>query len=181
MEIWLFLSATIFLGWFSRRSLISPRSHGFYRFLAWEIIALLVVLNLRIWFYQPFSWNQIISWLLLLGSILVAGFGIVQLKQLGVPDGSRQDTTLIGLEKTTELVTTGLFRYIRHPLYSSLLLLAWGVFFKQPSWRNGLLAALAFLFLTLTARIEEQENIAYFGEAYQSYRSKTKQFIPFIF
>jgi hypothetical protein len=53
----------------------------------------------------------------------------------GRPDASRHDgAPLLYFEKTTQLVTTGVFKYIRHPLYSSLLLLAWGVFFKHPSW-----------------------------------------------
>jgi protein-S-isoprenylcysteine O-methyltransferase Ste14 len=50
------------------------------------------------------------------------------------------------IEKTTILVTTGAYRYIRHPLYSSLLFLAWGIFFKAPSWPGGLLALAATFF-----------------------------------
>ncbi len=38
MEIILFILGTIFLIVISRRSLLHPRSHGFYRFVAWEII-----------------------------------------------------------------------------------------------------------------------------------------------
>jgi protein-S-isoprenylcysteine O-methyltransferase Ste14 len=181
MNIWLFLIATLVIGWFSRRSLMSPRSHGFYRFFAWESIILLVLLNLSVWFYQPFTWHQIISWVCLMGSLIVAIIGFQQLIQLGHPDDTRLDDTLIGLEKTTKLVTTGIYRFIRHPLYSSLLLLAVGAFFKQPGWLGAFLTALAAFFLTLTAQAEEQENIAYFGQNYLEYRSGTKMFIPFIF
>lgn len=181
MQSWLFLFASIFLIWVSRKSLLAPRSHGFFRFFAWEAITLMIVRNLSNWFYQPFSWHQIISWLLLVLSLPVAISGVLQLKRLGRPDTTRQDDTLIGMEKTTQLITMGVFRFIRHPLYTSLLLLALGVFFKQITWANTILTTLAVIFLTITAKIEERENIAYFGAMYQEYQAKSKMFIPFIF
>ena len=100
---------------------------------------------------------------------------------MGKPDKQREDDTLVGLERTTMLVTAGAYRYIRHPLYSSLLFLAWGAFFKAPSWIGGLLAAAATLFLVATARVEEAENAAFFGPAYEAYSKGTKMFIPFLF
>ena len=87
---------------------------------------------------------------------------------------------MLGMEKTTQLITIGAFRYIRHPLYSSLLFLAWGVFFKVPALWGLLLAAAATIFLVATARIEEQENIRYFGPGYQEYMRRTKMFVPFV-
>ena len=79
------------------------------------------------------------------------------------------------------MVTVGLYRYIRHPLYASLLCLSWGAFFKSPSGIGGILALGASLFLTLTAKVEERENNRYFGTAYQDYRKHTKMFIPYLF
>ena len=88
---------------------------------------------------------------------------------------------LLDIEKTTELVTVGAYRYIRHPLYSSLLFLAWGAFFKNPSWVGIPLVLLAAFFLTMTAKVEETENVRYFGITYQNYMKNTKMFIPFLF
>jgi protein-S-isoprenylcysteine O-methyltransferase Ste14 len=88
---------------------------------------------------------------------------------------------LDAFEKTTTLVTTGVYCYIRHPLYSSLLFLAWGIFFKTPSWLGGLLALTATLCLAATARVEEAENLRFFGDAYRKYMKQTKMFIPFLF
>ena len=107
--------------------------------------------------------------------------GVQLLGTVGKPDGRRQDSTLLGLEKTTELVTQGLYRYVRHPLYSSLLFLAWGAFFKMFSAAGLCLAVLATILFTVTAKIEEAENIKFFGPAYQSYMHKTKMFIPKLF
>jgi protein-S-isoprenylcysteine O-methyltransferase Ste14 len=85
------------------------------------------------------------------------------------------------IETTTQLVTTGAFKDIRHPLYSSLLLLAWGVFFKHPSWGAGGVVVGATALLLATAKVEEVENIRYFGAAYRAYMQRTKMFIPFVF
>jgi protein-S-isoprenylcysteine O-methyltransferase Ste14 len=88
---------------------------------------------------------------------------------------------LYAFEKTTALVTTGIYAYIRHPLYSSLLLLTWGIFFKVLSFPGTALTLVATTFLIATAQIDEQECIRFFGNEYQEYMQKTKRFIPFLF
>jgi Phospholipid methyltransferase len=67
----------------------------------------------------------------------------------------------LGVEKTTCLVRSGAYRIIRHPLYASLLALAWGAFLKAPSWLGLVLAAVATGAIYLAARAEEQENLSY--------------------
>ncbi|MGZ9164518.1 MAG: methyltransferase family protein, partial [Anaerolineales bacterium] len=108
----------------SWKSLRNPRSHGFSRFFAWEAILGLIVLNAPIWFHDPFSWNQIISWILLVVSLVPLVLGLNSIRSVGRPDPKlRSDPELFGIEKTTKLVTGGIYKYIRHPLYSSLFLL----------------------------------------------------------
>jgi protein-S-isoprenylcysteine O-methyltransferase Ste14 len=175
-----FLLATAGLVYLSRASLKSPRSHGFYRFFAWETVLALAVLNADRWFHNPWSWHQLISWPLLLISGFLVIHGVSLLRKRGRPDAQRYDETLVAFERTTVLVTTGIYRYIRHPLYSSLLFLAWGAFFKVPSWLGGLLALATTLFLVATAKVEEVENTQFFGPSYEEYMGQTKMFIPFI-
>jgi len=165
----------------SRASLVVPGSHGFFRFFAWVAILGLALLNIDLWFRDPFSWHQLISWSLLVASAVLVIAGVRLLRQQGEPDEQRADAALVAFEKTTTLVTTGAYRYIRHPLYSSLLFLAWGIFFKAPSWLGGLLALAATVFLAATARVEEAENIRFFGEAYREYMTRTKMFVPYLF
>ena len=122
----------------SRASLRNPRSHGFFRFFAWEAIAGLFLLNMEHWFENPFAWYQIIAWIALCACVVPVVWGTVLLMRVGKPVEQREaDPTLLAIEKTTQLVTTGIYKHIRHPLYSSLLLLAWGIFFKRPSWLGG--------------------------------------------
>ena len=73
----------------SRASLRAPRSHGFYRFFAWEFILALFLLNVNAWFRDPFSWHQLASWFLLIVSIVPSAFGIHSLATKGKPDENR--------------------------------------------------------------------------------------------
>ena len=50
------------------------------------------------------------------------------MKRIGKPDKKRNTKNLYQFEQTTELVDKGIFKYIRHPLYSSLIFLTWGIF-----------------------------------------------------
>lgn len=166
----------------SWRSLRHPRSHGFYRFFAWEAILALFLLNAGFWFYRPFSWNQIIAWTLLIASLIPLILGIHALRTRGKPASQREsDPSLLAFEKTSTLVTTGIYRYIRHPMYSSLFLLAWGIFFKLPSIPGLALAITATAFLVATAKADENECTHFFGTSYVDYMKRTKMFIPRIF
>jgi len=178
----IFVVATIILVYISRESLRRPRAHGFYRFIAWESILALVLINADRWFRKPFALLQLVSWLLLAISLLLVIYGVYSLRVIGKPDAARRDEAhLMGIEKTTALVSVGAYRYIRHPLYSSMLFGAWGAFFKHPSWPAVLLAGTATLFTVITARVEEAECIRYFGPPYQAYMKRTRMFVPFLF
>lgn len=177
-----FIGISICLGYGSRASLRAPRSHGFYRFWAWEFILALLVLNVDVWFLTPGSWNQLISWFLLVASVSPLVLGVHSLMTRGEPAARRSDDeTLLGFEKTTKLVTTGIYHYIRHPLYCSLLLLAWGTFFKTLSWLGLLLVLGATLAVFATARADELASLRYFGAPYRAYMERTKRFVPFLF
>ncbi len=177
-----FFPLSAILIYLSRASLRAPGSHGFYRFFAWEAILVLFLLNVDLWFRDPSAWYQLLSWFLLTLSLLPLGFGVHSLVTKGNPAKKRgDDASLLAFEKTTRLVTTGIYRYIRHPLYSSLLFLAWGVFFKSPSWTGALPVLLATLSLFATARADEAECVRFFGTPYQTYMKKSKRFVPFLF
>jgi protein-S-isoprenylcysteine O-methyltransferase Ste14 len=166
----------------SRASLRKPRSHGFYRIFAWEAILGLFCLNITLWFEHPFAWYQVISWGLLCASCVPLYYGVRALITRGKPCESRTgDGSLLAFEKTTLLVTTGIYHYIRHPLYASLLYLAWGAFWKLPSWPGVALATLASLALYATAKADESECTRFFGDPYRDYMKRSKRFMPYVF
>jgi protein-S-isoprenylcysteine O-methyltransferase Ste14 len=167
-----FIAVSTGIGYISRKSLFKPRSHGFFRFFAVEFIFLLILINAEHWFHTPFSTIQIASWSLLVLSLLVAWHGFCLLHT----SGRARD----GIENTTILVRRGAYRYVRHPLYSSLILFGWGVFLKNATLLSTFLALVASVFLIATARAEEAENVQKFGDDYVAYMKKTKMFIPSI-
>ncbi len=178
----IFIVVSLIILAISWKSLRQPGSHGFYRFLAWEAILALFVINMKFWFYKPFNWNQIISWSLLFLCIIPLVFGVRALRTHGKPSRQREgEPALLAFEKTTALVTSGIYHYIRHPLYSSLFLLAWGIFFKSPSLIGATLSVAATVFLIATAKADETECTRFFGPQYQEYMKTTRMFVPYIF
>ena len=181
LRLVLFAVISGWLFYVSRRSLHLARSHGFYRFFAWEAILALILVNSHVWFSDPLSILHIVSWTLLLMSLILLGQGIYLIRVAGNPGSQRQDRTLFSFEKTSTLVTSGIYRYIRHPLYGSLLYLAWGVFLKEVTWYSACLVFGATLCLVATAKADEAECVRYFGSSYEEYLSRTKMFVPLLF
>lgn len=179
-ELITFLAGTGIIIWLSRKALRKPGSHGFYRFFAWEAILGLIVMNRHVWGEDPYSPHQFTSWMLMLISIFLVVEGARTLHRHGAANAKRDDGSFYEFEKTTQLVSHGIFAYIRHPMYASLLALAWGAFFQDPSLIGTIIAGLASLFLWLTAKTDERECLAYFGPTYADYMQRTKRFIPFL-
>lgn len=163
-------SGVVFLSWPSLRN---PGMHGFYRFFAMETLLVLILANVDRWFVDPLSAVQIVSWCLLCSSIVLAIQGFYFLRIVGQPRGN--------FENTTQLVIVGMYKYIRHPLYGSLLFLTWGAFLKDCTLLAILLTLITSVFLYATARVEETENIGRFGPRYEEYMKSTKMFVPFAF
>lgn len=171
-QLFLFLLFSAGIIYVSLPALRAGHAYAYYRFLAFEILLVLILVNLELWFNDPFSPSQLVSWILLLLSIVLVTYGFYLLNELGEPEH--------GIETTTVLVSLGAYKYIRHPLYTSLLALTWGVFFKDPNWIDAALALIVSALLYFTARAEENENVNKFGAEYTEYIKQTKMFIPFL-
>jgi protein-S-isoprenylcysteine O-methyltransferase Ste14 len=151
----------------------TQQTYGYYRFFAFEAIVLLIVINIGHWFQDPFSIRQIASWILLTIGTVIAIHGAYLLRAIG-----RAQERVI--EDTLTIVEAGAYKYIRHPLYISLMLLAWGIFFKGFDFLSGALAFVATVLLVVTSRYEERFNVDRFGTAYEEYMKRTKMFVPFL-
>jgi protein-S-isoprenylcysteine O-methyltransferase Ste14 len=173
IKLIIFLILSIGLVIWSWKAFSGRKAHGFYRFFAFESILVLVLVNADSWFLNPFFPAQIISWILLVGSIVIAFQGFYLLRTAGEPVGS--------LENTRVLVRTGVYKYIRHPLYCSLVLFSWGAFLKNPSCLSAIPLILVMVFAVATALVEERENLQRFGESYAGYMQESKRFLPYLF
>ncbi len=172
-------TGVVLLSW---RSLRCFRSHGFYRFFAFELLLALILLNVPVWFRDPLSPRQLSSWFFGAISIALAIEGFRLLRVIGRPSPSATQGTNLAVENTTVLVTVGVYRLIRHPLYASLLALVCCAYLKDPFSTSRILLALgATSFLIATAVAEEGENLTRFGDAYAAYMRRTRRFVPFVF
>ena len=106
------------------------------------------------------------------GGIALAIWARVYLgENWGMPSTTKEDT---------ELVTSGPYKYIRHPIYSGVILAMLGSAFAGDGiW---LIVFIIFtLYYIYNARIEESNMMWVFPEQYREYKKKTKMLIPFIF
>jgi len=79
-----------------------------------------------------------------------------------------------------ELVTSGPYRYIRHPIYTGILLATIGSGLASSLFWLIVFAITAIYFV-YSAVVEEKLMMKQFSKVYPSYKSKTKMLIPFIF
>ncbi len=181
-RIAIFFAASAGLLLLSWRSLRDLHSHGFYRFFAFELLSALILLNAPMWFRDPLSIRQLVSWFLGAASIGLAIEGFRLLRVVGRPSPASARGANLDFENTTTLVTAGAFHFIRHPLYSSLLALVWCAYLKEPAKTGSILLAVSAAgFLTATSVAEEKENLVRFGAAYAAYMERTRRFVPFVF
>jgi protein-S-isoprenylcysteine O-methyltransferase Ste14 len=111
---------------------------------------------------------QIVSVLLLVYSVLQTG----ALQFIGLSQA-------FGLKREDKLNTGGLYRYMRHPLYTFSLLVLW---LTPTMTRNfALLYAALTVYIIIGAVFEERKLLQTFGAAYQEYRAKTPFLIPLKF
>jgi protein-S-isoprenylcysteine O-methyltransferase Ste14 len=78
-----------------------------------------------------------------------------------------------------QLITQGVYRRIRHPMYSALLLYSLGQALVIPNWVAGPANLIAFTILfALRVSAEEKMMFEGFGDEYTAYSSRTKRLIP---
>jgi protein-S-isoprenylcysteine O-methyltransferase Ste14 len=78
-----------------------------------------------------------------------------------------------------ELVTSGPYRFVRHPIYSGILLALVGTSLAIAIYWLIAVVAMGAYFIH-SANVEEKIMTASFPTAYTSYRAKTKMLIPFV-
>jgi protein-S-isoprenylcysteine O-methyltransferase Ste14 len=79
-----------------------------------------------------------------------------------------------------ELVTSGPYRLVRHPIYAGILLAGVGTAVAL-SWAWLIAVALAGVYFVYSATVEERNLTEQFPDTYAVYKRSTKMFVPFIF
>jgi protein-S-isoprenylcysteine O-methyltransferase Ste14 len=125
--------------------------------------------------YQDAVNNHIVlaaGFLLFLAGYILAIWARRRLgKNWGMPMAQKQ---------APELVTSGPYNYIRHPIYTGILLMVLGSFFiVNMYWLIVFIFASAYFIYSAFA--EEKSMMKQFPKVYPSYKTKTKMLIPFVF
>lgn len=152
---------------------LGPRGEG------WVLIqgVLLVLVAAAGWSLGP-DWSgpaRLVG--VVVGIVLIAS-GIV-LTGRGVADLGGAMTPLPRPREDAELVETGAYALVRHPVYGGLIVAAFGWAILRASMIAVILAAvLATFFRVKSAREERWLEVRYPG--YEAYRARTRRFLPWI-
>lgn len=163
------------------RHIFGPSTDRWFR-LAYNLIAfitLLPILVLPVLFVDKELYRIPFPWVLLTTAIqILAALAIFMgLRQTGILSflGIRQ---LFSASRSPVFVTGGLYRWVRHPLYTAGLLIIW----LMPVMTCNLLALNIgmTIYICLGALFEERKLAREFGDAYAQYRAHTPMLIPFL-
>jgi len=118
------------------------------------------------------------SWALIGAALTLAGlaFSVWARRHLG-----RNWSAIVTLKEGHELVTSGPYALVRHPIYTGLLFGFLGSAIALGRWRGLLAVALFYVTALRKYRIEEHWMRERFGSAYDAYRARVKAIVPFLF
>lgn len=136
------------------------------------ILWLMAVLPDHVLYRIPAPWIYL-SLVGQLVAVLILVVGVLQTDTLSFV-GLRQ--LFEGRERPSQLVTHGLYRWIRHPLYTGGLLFIW---LTPVMTRNTLIVTIAATsYILIGALFEERKLEREFGAAYRQYKAATPMLIP---
>lgn len=115
------------------------------------------------------TWAAPVGWTLFLGGLALM---VVAQAQMGA-------SWRIGIDdRPTGLVTAGLYRWIRNPIYTGVLSLAVGLGFLVPAWWSVLGPVLIFAQIRVQVHFEEQHMLKLHGDEFRRYKGVTGRFLP---
>jgi protein-S-isoprenylcysteine O-methyltransferase Ste14 len=150
----------------------------------WAYLFPLIAAGLCFWLPRPFAGLRVMLFpdalrcalfgtgLLVLGMVVCCWARFV----LG-----RNWSNVVTIKVGHELVRSGPYRWVRHPIYTGLLLAVAGTALLQDLWIDLLAVPLVFGAFWIKLRREEAWMAGQFGVAYSDYARQTARLIPFLF
>jgi protein-S-isoprenylcysteine O-methyltransferase Ste14 len=144
------------------------------------LIAVVLISTTRI----PLSWLYLQPWPagfwpFWLGAVVMAGgllFAIWARVHLG-----RNWSRSVTIKQDHELITTGPYSVVRHPIYTGVLTGLLGTAIALSQVRGFIVFLLFFLAFWIKLRLEEQWMRSQFGETYAAYSHQTAALVPYLF
>lgn len=144
------------------------------------VVAAVLFLSASLYDFSVLHWKLYSGQgLYYLGIILfIAGYALRLTSRIML---HKQFSVFVALQKEHKLITTGIYKWVRHPIYTAGVISFIGFILIT----NSLLGLLMGIFLMLPAllyriHVEEQMLIAHFGKEYVEYKKKVKALIPWL-
>jgi protein-S-isoprenylcysteine O-methyltransferase Ste14 len=109
---------------------------------------------------------------------VAAGYLLIFLSSLYL---GKSYSAKVEIQEGQKLVTAGLYKFIRHPRYAGIIMLAFGYSLVFGSWIGLLCSILPAILLNEGIAFEERMMRAEFGQEWEKYASTTKRLIPFLY
>ena len=142
------------------------------------LLVVVVIVLIRVGAFRGHGPNTMDPWRAGVGLVLFTlglGFAIWARVNIG-----RNWGTPMSQKDEPELVTSGPYRLVRHPIYSGILGAGVGTAVAL-SWLWLVAVALAGVYFVYSATVEERNMAEQFPQTYPVYRHSTKMFVPFVF
>lgn len=141
------------------------------------VLAVIVILLIRLGAFRDHGLNTD-PWRAGLGLVLFAlGLGFAIWARLNI---GRNWGTPMTQKNDPELVTSGPYHLVRHPIYSGVLVAGVGTAVAL-SWMWLIAAVLAGIYFVYSATVEERFLTEQFPDTYPAYKRSTKMLVPFVF
>jgi protein-S-isoprenylcysteine O-methyltransferase Ste14 len=169
-----FNSASAFTTYYSRQlgerggRLVSTILRDVLGIPVWVIGYIMAVRAPSPFIFKPVFFTAVLGWLFFLvgGAIIIIGLGSIRGRAVAP---AVQDT----------LVMQGIYAYVRHPLYSGMILELTGLFLYIPSITVLVGCVLGVLWVMIQARLEEMDLVQRMP-AYQEYMQQVPRFVPLL-
>ena len=133
-----------------------------------------------VWMIDPklMAWASVPLplWVRWSGFMLIGVWGILFVWTFQTLGRNLTDTVVTRRDHT--LVTTGPYRYVRHPFYLAFFIAVIGGSIVTANWFLFLSSLLPFAFIVARTPIEEEKLVERFGDEYRDYMARTGRFWP---
>jgi protein-S-isoprenylcysteine O-methyltransferase Ste14 len=162
------------------RDRLDRRAEGLLVFLTLRPIAMIGMMGVAVFLVNPdwMAWSSVKLpfWVRAVGvgiGVIAAALRIVVFRTLG---SNLTDTVVTKSDHT--LVTTGPYRWVRHPLYVAFALAVLAYSITTANWFLGLTGLVTAALVLMRTGIEEQKLVERFGVEYVDYMRRTRRFFP---
>jgi protein-S-isoprenylcysteine O-methyltransferase Ste14 len=153
-----------------------------YNLIALTGLILLIYFSIQqeslLWEFQSWHWMPLM--IFGLPGLIIMGLSV---KAFDLPEflGLKKSESMDKGASEKGLIQSGLYAYVRHPLYSGTLLFVFSLVFLYPSISLLVFLTAMIFYLPIGIYLEERKLILEFGEEYQEYSKKVSRLIPGIY